>query len=225
MDLASIFIHDTTWAFFAEIVLRCLVMYILIILFLRMAGKRGIRQLSIFEVAIILSLGSIAGDPMFDEEIPLLQAFIVISTVLLLYRMTTWCMMKYQPFEDLMEGKSLYIIEDGLLVVEDLKKENLSHDEFFGQMRQQSVEHLGQVRTALLESDGALSVLFFEPEQVKYGLPLFPKACQIVQDIIPHTHYSCVHCGYTDLIQHPKHICPRCEYNEWSESINTQRLG
>ena len=40
-------------------------------------------------------------------------------------------------------------------------------------MRQQNVEHLGQVRTALLESDGILSLLYYEDEDVKWGLPLF----------------------------------------------------
>ena len=70
MDWASIFIQDTTWAFASEILLRCMLMYIMIILFLRLTGKRGVRQLSIFEVAIILSLGSIAfnGNGIFDIQ-------------------------------------------------------------------------------------------------------------------------------------------------------------
>ena len=57
MDWASIFIHDTSWAFAAEIVIRVVVMFTMIILFLRYTGKRGVRQLSIFELTIILSLG------------------------------------------------------------------------------------------------------------------------------------------------------------------------
>ena len=74
MDWASIFIHDTTWAFAAEISVRAILMFSMIIIFLRLTGKRGVRQLSIFELAIILSLGSIAGDPMFTEDLPLIQA-------------------------------------------------------------------------------------------------------------------------------------------------------
>ena len=73
MDWATIFINDTTWEFATEILLRCVVMYAMIILFLRLTGKRGVRQLSIFEVTIILALGSIAGDPMFTEDIPLIR--------------------------------------------------------------------------------------------------------------------------------------------------------
>lgn len=94
MDFADIFIRDTSWKFILEIIIRCVVMYLIIIIFLRLSGKRGIRQLSIFEVAIILCLGSAAGDPMFMEELPIIQTFTVVVTILLLYRITTWSMVK-----------------------------------------------------------------------------------------------------------------------------------
>ena len=77
MDWAAIFIHDTTWLFAAEISIRVVIMFSMIILFLRLTGKRGVRQLSIFELTIILSLGSIAGDPMFTEDLPLIQAVLI----------------------------------------------------------------------------------------------------------------------------------------------------
>ncbi len=223
MEWSTIFIHDTTWSFAAEILLRCLVMYIMIILFLRLTGKRGVRQLSIFEVAIILSLGSIAGDPMFDEELPLLQAFLVMATIIVLYRITTLLTMKYQPFEDLLEGKSLYIVEDGKMVLEHIKRGKMSHDEFFAEMRQQGVEHLGQVRVGLLESDGKFSILFYSPEQVGYGLPLYPKAQQPIQHIEAHQHYACLHCGNVCLLTSAQKDCPRCQHCRWTKAINTQR--
>lgn len=224
MDWASIFIHDTTWAFAAEISVRAILMFSMIIIFLRLTGKRGVRQLSIFELAIILSLGSIAGDPMFTEDLPLIQALLIMSIVIFLYRLVTWLMMKYQPFEDLLEGKSLYIVEDGELVLEKIKRGKMSHDEFFAEMRQQGVEHLGQVRVGLLENDGKFSILFFSNDQVRYGLPLFPKACQEITEVKPHTHYACVYCGYTDFLQSAEQICPRCGSCHWTEAINTLRV-
>lgn len=122
MDWASIFIHDTTWSFALEVALRAAIMFIMIITFLRFTGKRGVRQLSIFELTIILSLGSIAGDPMFTEDLPIIQAVIIMSVVISLYRLCTWFVMKYQPFEYLLEGKPVYIVENGRLVLEKIKK-------------------------------------------------------------------------------------------------------
>lgn len=225
MDFASIFFYDTTWVFVFEILIRCVVMYLLIILFLRLTGKRGVRQLSIFEVAIILCLGSIAGDPMFTEDLPLIQAVVVMSVIILLYRTTTWLMMKYQPFEDLVEGKSCYIVKDGMLVLEAFKQGNMSHDEFFSEMRRQSVEHLGQIRVGLLESDGNFSILFYPDEQVKYGLPIFPDQAQSIYKVKPSVIYACTHCGFCTELQQPLQDCPRCSCQDWTQAINSLRIG
>ncbi len=222
MDWVSIFIHDTTWAFALEILIRVVVMFSMIIIFLRFTGKRGVRQLSIFELTIILSLGSIAGDPMFTEDLPIIQALIIMSTVIGLYRLCTWIMMKYQPFEDLLEGKTIYIVEDGQLVLDKIKKGKMSHDEFFAEMRQQGVEHLGQVRTGLLETDGKLSILLYTDEQVRYGLPLFPKQYQAAQTVKPNVNYACMDCGYVTHLSETDYLCPRCEDSgrDWALAMN-----
>ena len=224
MDIQDILILDTTWSFTGELLLRCVLMYIMIIVVLRLTGKRGVRQLSIFEVAIILCLGSIAGDPMFTEDLPLIQALVVMSTIMILYRVTTWLMMKYQPFEDLLEGKSAYIVENGQLVIEEIQKGKMSHDEFFAEMRQQSVEHLGQVRIGLLESDGKFSILYYADDQVKYGLPLFPKACELVKYVDPHKYYACRYCGNVTQLDSIQTQCIRCQCCEWAEAINCKRI-
>ncbi|MDX1787930.1 MAG: DUF421 domain-containing protein [Psychrobacter sp.] len=224
MDWASIFIYDTTWAFAAEILIRVIVMFTLIILFLRFTGKRGVRQLSIFELTIILSLGSIAGDPMFTEDLPIIQAVLIMSTVIVLYRLCTWAMMKFQAFEDLLEGRAIYIVEDSMLVLDKIKKGEMSHDEFFAEMRQQGVEHLGQVRTGLLETDGEFSLLLCSPEDTCYGLPLFPKQYQPVEQIAPDVHYACMYCGYVDFISNPNQVCQRCENDckNWAKALNNE---
>lgn len=99
MDLSNIFIGDTTWGFALEILIRCTVMFIIIISFLRLSGKRGIRQLSLFELAIILCLGSAAGDPMFTKDVPIAHALVVFVAILFLYRLITWGMVKQKKLK------------------------------------------------------------------------------------------------------------------------------
>ncbi len=224
MDWTGIFIHDTTWGFAAEVALRAAIMFSLIIIFLRFTGKRGVRQLSIFELTILLSLGSIAGDPMFTEDLPLIQAVIIMSVVIGMYRLCTWFMMKYEPFEYLLEGKSIYIVENGLLVLEKIKSGKMSHDEFFSEMRQQGVEHLGQVRVGLLETDGNFSLILYPLDDTRYGLPLFPKQYKRVNDVNPNYHYACMYCGNVDYIASPHALCPRCKHRarRWAKAINNE---
>ena len=221
MDLIGIFLHDTTWTLVLEIIIRCCVMFLLILIFLKLSGKRGIRQLSIFEVAIILSLGSAAGDPMFIDDAPIAQAFVVMCTIIILYRFVTWAMMKSKSVEILLEGKPLCIVENGLLVIQDMQKEKYSHDEFFAEMRQKSVEHLGQVKVALLETDGCLSILFYNKEETKWGLPLFPQHYQKAEKLNSQLLYSCMYCGMTEHLHHLEQECSRCKNKNWAESLHT----
>ena len=223
MDWTSIFIYDTTWTFAAEIVIRTLVMFTLIILFLRFTGKRGIRQLSIFELTIVLSLGSIAGDSMFTEDLPLIQAVLIMSIVLLLYRLCTWFTTKYKIFEHLLEGKPTHIVKNGLLVIEDVKKGRMSHDEFFTEMRQQGVRHLGQVEVGLLETDGEFSVLLFPDEETQYGLPIFPEEFQAATTVEEGHPYACMHCGDVEYVSEPDELCARCHHSiGWAKALNNK---
>ncbi|WP_114700867.1 DUF421 domain-containing protein [Psychrobacter proteolyticus] len=224
MNWLSIFIYDTTWSFAAEIAIRTVIMFSLVILFLRFTGKRGVRQLTIFELTIILSLGSIAGDPMFTEDLPVIQAVLIMSIVLLLYRLCTWLASKHKAFELLLEGKPTYIVENGLLVLEDVKKGRMSHDEFFTEMRKQGIRHLGQVHMGLLETDGEFSVLLFPDDETQYGLPVFPKEFQPAQFIEFGHRYACMHCGYVDRISDLNSPCKRCHHNTvgWARALNNK---
>lgn len=218
MDFIKILLADTTFTFAAEIVLRSVLMYFLIILVLRFSGKRGVRQLSIFEIAIILSLGSAAGDAMFYEEVPIIHAVIVFAVIMALYRLTTYLMMKSDAFETVLEGRPIYIVKNGLLIVEDIKQEKYSYDEFFAEMRQKKIEHLGQVKMALLETDGCLSVIPYSKENIKWGLPLFPDEYKIADHHNIDHFYSCMLCGQTQHLNHLNEKCPRCQNTKWAKS-------
>ena len=218
MDFIKILLADTTFTFAAEIVLRSVLMYFLIILVLRFSGKRGVRQLSIFEIAIILSLGSAAGDAMFYEEVPIIHAVIVFAVIMALYRLTTYLMMKSDAIETVLEGRPIYIVKNGLLIVEDIKQEKYSYDEFFAEMRQKKIEHLGQVKIALLETDGCLSVIPYSKENIKWGLPLFPDEYKIADHHNIDHFYSCMLCGQTQHLNHLNEKCPRCQNTKWAKS-------
>src|SRR5690606_31440780 len=132
---------DLTGEFALEIVFRTAFMFITVLTILRLSGKRGIRQLSIFELAIIIGLGSAAGDPMFNEDIAILPAVVVCVTAIAIYRAITWLTPKFERFERIVEGKPVYIVEDGIMVFKDDAKDSLSRDEFFAELRDKGVEH------------------------------------------------------------------------------------
>ncbi|MDR8236297.1 DUF421 domain-containing protein, partial [Acinetobacter baumannii] len=76
--------------FLAEVALRSLYTFVLVFIFLKITGRRGVRQMSLFEVLIILTLGSAAGDVAFYDDVPLLPVLVVFVTLALLYRGIMW---------------------------------------------------------------------------------------------------------------------------------------
>jgi uncharacterized membrane protein YcaP (DUF421 family) len=225
LDWKALFINDLDWEFAIEIVIRTLIMFAFILIFLRSSGKKGVKQLSIFEVAIIIGLGSAAGDPMSNKENAVIPALLVFLTILGFYRLITWFAMKNERFERVLEGEPIYIIEDGVFNLET-GDETYAKDEFFSEMRQENIEHLGQVRTAILEHNGNVSFLFYEDEKVKPGLPVMPKLYkEKLKNVRVEDHYACSYCGHTERLSTGPAKCPRCEKEEWVKAIHTRRLS
>src|SRR5215211_890000 len=82
----DLLIGEQEWGFLPEAAIRSLVMFVVILVSLRLLGKRGVKQLSVFELGVIIGLGSAAGDPMFYKEVGLLPALVVFAIVLTMYR-------------------------------------------------------------------------------------------------------------------------------------------
>ncbi len=91
-------------------------------------------------------------------------------------------------------------------------------------MRKQGVEHLGHVRTGLLEVDGNFSLILYPLDDTRYGLPLFPKQYQAVAQVEPNYHYACMYCGNIDKIAQPNELCMRCKNKNrrWTKAINNE---
>lgn len=223
MDLLEkILLEGVEWRFLWEIVTRTIFMFLLILIVLRLSGRRGVRQLTLFEVAIILGLGSAAGDPMFQEDIPILYSVVVLLSVIVLYKIITWAASRSDRLTSLLEGRTMTIVEDGMFNLKGNRNADFSQNEFFAELRNRSIEHLGQVRMALLEVDGTLSLLKYDNKDVRYGLPLFPNAYIKIDTMSEDPPYACMFCGKVmeELIS-ADHICPRCDHREWTKALNT----
>lgn len=221
-----ILLNDLPLGFVLEVVFRSLIMFTVVLVALRASGKRGVKQLSIFELVIIITLGSAAGDPMFYEDVGIVPAITVFVCIILLYRLVTWLTAKSKFFEKLVEGKPVLLINEGRFSIGKFKKEDLAHEEFFAELREKSVEHLGQVRTAILETSGEISIFFYADEDVKYGLPLLPKQYNEKNiQLSKSGNYACTYCGNVVELGAGKHTCQVCHKNEWVSAINTRRIA
>ncbi len=221
-DFHKIFFEGATYEFAMEIIWRTLFMFLLILIVLRLSGRRGVRQLTLFEVAIILGLGSAAGDPMFQADIPIVYAMLVMFAVILVYKFITWVASHSTFVTQLMEGKEMIVVKDGMFSIKESKESTFTQREFFAELRNYSIEHLGQVRIALLEVDGSMSIIRYDKQNIKYGLPLFPDAYKEINPLTVSGPYACMFCGYVEhKINSTPHACPHCQRKKWTKAINS----
>lgn len=223
----ALLLGSENWSFLWETVLRTFIMFVVILVSLRLLGKRGVKQLSVFELVVIIGLGSAAGDPMFYKDVGILPAVIVFALIILLYTAVTYIVGTNKKFEKLIEGKPVCLIKNGAFSIENFKKEVLGEDEFFAELRMQGVSQLGQVEEAIIESSGSISIFFYPDEAVKYGLPIMPSSLdQSQKKITERNHYSCAFCGYTEnLSPAEKYVCPSCKKDKWVKASDKKRVS
>ena len=170
LDFGCMFIGDAPPLFIVEVALRTTMIFVYTLLLLRVLGKRGVAQLSLFEVTIIIGLGSAVGDPMFQPDVPLVHAMVVIAVIIVLYRVFMAFVRKSEMFERFVEGEPSCLVSDGRSQLDALDCERISQEELFEISRGRSLQ-LGEVKRAFLEQSGALSVYAFAPRHVQAGLP------------------------------------------------------
>lgn len=217
-----------TWFFLFEVVVRTSVMFLLMVLFFRVSGKSEIKQLHIYDVIIIVGLGSAAGDPMLYDDVPLLNAAVVFITVLGLYRLMTFIAGRNKKLEGLLEGETRCLMEEENVVnLQSLKKEKLEINDLFASLRMQKISQLGQVDRIYIEISGEFSVFFRSDDDVKTGLPIYPEElAKASAHIDVAGDYSCISCGYTQTFQHPSAtpVCPNCKKIDWIKASGRKRI-
>jgi uncharacterized membrane protein YcaP (DUF421 family) len=203
-------------SYLAEIGLRTVIMFLALVLVLKLISKRGVKQLSVFELAILIALGSATGDPMFYHYVPVSYGIVVLLVVIFLYKIITTLTAKSRKLELILEGKPVCLLTNGRIDYKNYKKVGLPYDKFFAELRLKNVAQLGQVKKVYLETSGEISVYMFEDEEVCLGLPIYPELIENpIENIHDLDHYACIYCGNIQTISHPKSVCFVCDNHKW----------
>lgn len=221
-DWERIFIHDFPWSYLGEVAFRTLFMFIVLLTALTVSGKREVRQLSIYELVLVIGLGSAAGDPMFYDDVPLASAIVVFTVMMGCYKLATFISDRNKTVRAVLEGKPVYVIEDGCILTQNFKQEDLGQEELFSDLRMEGIEHLGQVRVAILEHNGQLSVFQFTDDDVRKGLPILPNELKKHSERVQQPgDYACCACGNVHTFQAPvnEFPCEKCGKNSWVKAV------
>lgn len=144
---------------------RTVILYLLIMLGLRLMGKRQIGELEPGELVLTMMISDLATVPMQDFGIPLLAGIVPILTLLALSMLVSQLSLCSIRFRDLLCGTPVILIENGVLRQEAMRKNRYTLDELLEELRGQGLSKIQDVKYAILENSGHLSILPWTKQQ------------------------------------------------------------
>ena len=138
--------------------LRTIVLYLVLILSIRLMGKRQIGQMEASEFVVTMLVANLASIPMQDAAIPLYSGLVPILTVLGVELVLSGLILHSVALRRFFCGKPVILIDNGKILQENLRKTRVTLDELTGHLREKDVLDLSSVQYAILETDGNLSV-------------------------------------------------------------------
>ena len=139
--------------------LRVLIIYITVLVFLRLMGKRQIGEMQPYEVVITLIIADLATLPMSDTNIPLLNGILPLAILVLIHYVLTLLTRKSIKIRRIMSGKPIVVISPKGIEYQALKDLNMCIDDLLEMIRQANYYSFDQILYAIIETNGKLSVI------------------------------------------------------------------
>lgn len=139
--------------------LRSIFLYIIVVIVMRLMGKREIGQLQPFEFAIAIMIADLATIPMADIGIPITNGIVAILGLLLMHILISIINLKSIKMRGIVCGKPSILIYRGRIEEKNLKKERFTINELQERLRGEGIFNLGDVEYAILETNGEITVI------------------------------------------------------------------
>lgn len=143
----------------SAVFLRTVVVYLILLVSLRLMGKRQIGELLPSELVTALLLSDVAVQPVLDPSVSLLRAVIPVGVIILLEIVFSFLTVKFRPLEKLFSGRPSVIINKGKLDVKEMGRLRMTFEELMSELRLKEISDINQVYYAIMEPGGKLSVI------------------------------------------------------------------
>jgi uncharacterized membrane protein YcaP (DUF421 family) len=146
----------------AQIVLRTGVIYLLVLIGVRLSGKREVGQMTPFDLTLLLLLSNSVQNAMTGPDTSLAGGAVAASTLLVLNYLIANLSGMNRRFRKLIQGEPSLLVHDGQPILPHMAKEHVSMDELHRALREHGINSCDQVALAVLEVDGSISCLKYD---------------------------------------------------------------
>jgi uncharacterized membrane protein YcaP (DUF421 family) len=142
-----------------DLVIRATVVFFFILLVTRVAGRRELNTLEPFDVILLVVLGDLVQQGITQSDQSVTGTLIVISTITLLSVAVSWVSFRSRKVRLATEGEPLILVQDGQIIERNLRRERLTRGDLEEAARGQQVGSLADIRWAILEKEGSISII------------------------------------------------------------------
>ncbi len=139
--------------------IRTIITYALVILAIRLMGKRQIGELQPSELVVAIMISDLATTPMSDVSIPLVYGILPIFTLVICEIVLSFLSIKSEAFRVFISGKPQLLVKDGKIQITEMLHSRVNIDDLMEELRKNGYFSLNDVDTVILETGGAISVI------------------------------------------------------------------
>jgi len=142
-----------------DIILRTFVIYLAILIGLRLAGKREIGQMTVFDLVVLLLISNAVQNAMVGQDTSLIGGILAAAVLLLLNSLVAQLRMRWPKLRRLVEGTPTLLVLRGEVIPDHLHREGIDQETLEAALREHGIKDLDDVEMAVLEIDGSISVV------------------------------------------------------------------
>jgi uncharacterized membrane protein YcaP (DUF421 family) len=154
-----------------EIIARTVLVYLVVLIGLRVSGKREIGQMTIFDLVVLLLIANAVQNAMVGPDNSLLGGVVAALVLLVLNAMIAWIRMRSPGIRRLVEGSPTLLVLHGEILEKNMRREGMDQETLETAFREHGVPSLSEVEMAVLEIDGSISVVPLEGQTKRVKRP------------------------------------------------------
>jgi len=207
--------------FLIEVIIRILFIYTLLLVSLRLMGKRMSAIISRNEMIAMISMAAAIGIPIQDPEKGIVPAAIIAGVVVGMQQLIARQTKDRPKLETKVVGNISTMVKDGRMLLDQMKSSRISRDRMLTEFRVSGVINLARVQRAYLEANGSFT-LYLHDDGEHDGLCLIPDWDEDYLNELDwcEDKFSCRSCGNTiEASEQPDHTCDHCTHKDWGRSV------
>ena len=217
-DWTRIFVGDVPAAFYIELIIRAVLIYIILIASMRIMGRRMASQLSRIEMAAMVSLAAAIGVPLQAPDRGLLPSIVIAIVVVSIERFISYFASRNQKFEQVSQDELDVLVEDSVLKMDRMKRTRITKDRLCAHLRASGLTNLGGVKRLYLEANGAFSLV--KDSDPKPGLNILPAwDIDFVSELKVTDMIVCSNCGKEKNDKDSDNRCSNCASTDWEKAV------